>query len=386
MSFPNPKNPLPGEAISELRASIAEYTRLRAGAAPTTIADSQVANLEKRIAACDKTISWPDVALANLCTIDLLLTDGVRIRLGAWRRRMREVIGDQRFTPYLIAAPDIKHGTDPELRADLAECVRTVFSFYGAYGVGARGRASVTKTVLGAAAVIILVEAILALLLSWHNGRGNPVIFLDDRTGMRQALAYLLATSAAAVVGSVVSVQRRLQDPAVSGDPFFQYIQTTYDRFSVAVISPLFGAIFGMAIYGLIVSKLINIKTIELDNGVPKDAANVAILILFGFLAGFAEQLVPDALTRIATRTLATIAGPPVSTNGPAPAQAGPDPGSGPGSVGFSGPVAAGPPPPPPTTTLESIPADVTSDATELGHDPTLASEPSATDIDKGTV
>ena len=42
--------------------------------------------------------------------------------------------------------------------------------------------------------------------------------------------------------------------------------------------------------------------------GAPQDGIAASLLLIFGFIAGFAEQLVPDALTRIAARTLGATA------------------------------------------------------------------------------
>jgi hypothetical protein len=377
---PLSRKDLPVEALNELRASLREYARLRAGATPPTVADAQIADIQRKLDSDQTQLAWQDVALVNLCTVQLLLTEGVRIKLMAWRRRLQEVVGDHRFAQYITAAPDIAKATETTLRADLNECIAAVFYFYAVYGIGARSRASVTKRLFITALLILVAQGLIALALS------NTLPFvpsLVSDTTAQHVLEFLLATSAAATVGSVVSVQRRLQDPNVSGDPFFQYIQTTYDRFGIAVVSPIFGAIFGIVIYGLLVSNLISSKLIDINSsGIPNGGTNVAMLLIFGFLAGFAEQLVPDALTRIAVRALGSVATTPPIQPAPAPSgtqgvSQGPDV---PKNGVASNAVDAGIP----LMTLVSTPGDVTPEAKALGHDPTLTSEPSLDDLKKG--
>jgi hypothetical protein len=125
-----------------------------------------------------------------------------------------------------------------------------------------------------------------------------------------------------------VSVQRRLQDPAVEVDPFYRFIQTDADWFGTAVISPLFGAIFGLLVYGLLVSGLLSTSIVKFQDAstsnplavaLPASIAGYVAIVILGFISGFAEQLIPDALTRIAARALAGVASadPPVQSLAP---------------------------------------------------------------------
>ncbi len=96
----------------------------------------------------------------------------------------------------------------------------------------------------------------------------------------------------------------------------YRYIQTTGDWFSTAFVSPVFAAIFGVVMYALLASQLFGYKLITIKpDWTPDGGVNEAVLIILGFVAGFAEQLIPDALTRIAARALGTVSeGAPVPT------------------------------------------------------------------------
>jgi len=314
------RNKLPDEALEQLRAVLDNYDRLGANATSRSPGDDKaIVDLRSRLDQKPETLSWMDVSQAVLCVVDLLDEAQLRARLGGWRRRLREVAGETRYTQYLVTASDLTPGktTVTDLRADLAECVRAVYYFYAAYGVAARSRSNVTGSLFRVALLLIGVEVVIALLFSLHNASG-PIIFLND-IDVRAAIEYAIATSIFAVLGSLVSVQRRLQDPSVDVDPFYRYIQTTADKFSVAFVSPVFAAIFGVLTFGLLESKLLSTELIKFDTkGLPSSWSDVALLLIFGFLAGFAEQLVPDALTRIAARALAGVAG---TSGGDAPSQ-----------------------------------------------------------------
>jgi len=302
-----PKSRLPEEAIDEMQRLIESYARLKSAATGQHAgADEEIGRLQSRLD--HHTVKWSDLGQAELCTIELLGDDDVRARLASWRRRMHEIIGDARYASYIATSSDPKTAGPAVLRADLAECIGTVSYFYGAYGVAARSRAEVTAALIRFAALVLGAQSVLCVLvaLAPRAHLALPVV----------ALEYLVATSAAAVIGSVISVQRRLQDPRVEVDPFYRFIQTNADRFGIAFVSVLFGAIFGLAVYALLLSGLIagpEFPKIDPRTGIPQNPQQVTLLLVYGFLAGFAEQLGPDALTRIAARTVTGIIGAPAS-------------------------------------------------------------------------
>lgn len=150
---------------------------------------------------------------------------------------------------------------------------------------------------------------------------------------------FALATSFFAVLGAVVSVQRRLQDPQVISDPYYQYIQTSADWFGIAVTSPIFGAVFGLIMYGLLQSSLISTKFVMFDGARPKSVGDAAALFVLGFAAGFAEQLIPDAINRIASRALGGVSSGVAPAGPPPPPQ--PEAKTGPQDGAVSGKGAA---------------------------------------------
>jgi len=329
---------LPPEAVESLKALIESYKRLKADAiaaaapapqptpaqsgatgspVPVTLSgpassrpgtDYEVEQLEKR-AANPSQVWWTDLIQAEMCLLEVLDEATLRARVSGWRRRMQEILGDARFSQYIAGAPNPSTAALDEVRADLGECIRAVYYFYSAYGVAARSRSDVTQSTFNVALCILALQGLIAIILALHvPWNWWPAI----PTNVLPALEYLVATSAAAVLGSVVSVQTRLQDPKVDVDPFYRYVQTHADKLSIAYVSPIFAAIFGLVIFGLMASGLTGGSAFpDIAHIVSSSPSlpDIAKLLIYGFLAGFAERLVPDALTRIAARTLASIAG-----------------------------------------------------------------------------
>jgi hypothetical protein len=297
-----PKEKLPQEALDQFQTILDEYDCLRANQAISAPGDdAHMAKLRKTLDERPETLWWSDMLLAEFCLVDMLNAEQVRATLGGWRRRLHEVASATQYADYIAHAPDLTREKDPKrLKADLCSCMQAVYFFYGAYGVAARSRTDVTISLMRAALMVLAFEALIGLLLfvRWSDG----AFYISLPSGWGAVIAWMLATSSAAVVGSVVSVQRRLQDPSVEVDPYFRYIQTHADWFGTAVVSPVFAAIFGIVLYGLLASKLLSTSIINLSGGTPATPADDGTLLIFGFIAGFAEQLIPDALTRIAAR------------------------------------------------------------------------------------
>ncbi len=308
-SFLAPRAKLPQQALDELRSIIDGYHLMRAASDAGSNSDAEIAKLENKLQTSPAELWWSDLAMAELCVAAILPAGQIRATLPSWRRRLQDVVGSNRYSQYVASAVDISQEQDVDvLRADLMSCIRAVYYFYGSYGVAALSRTRAAERLVAAATVLLGIQAI-AFAVAW---------LVPNIPGSWRAVAALaIATSAAAVVGSVVSVQRRLQDPTVEVDPFYRFIQTDADWFGIAVISPMFGAIFGLLVYGLLVSKLLStsIVTFQETSGdplaiaLPASVAGYAAIVILGFISGFAEQLIPDALTRIATRALAGVAG-----------------------------------------------------------------------------
>jgi hypothetical protein len=287
------KQKLPQESLDHLQSTLQTYQELAANGSPNPGCDAVIADVSERLRQKPQDIWWTDLALAESCVAERLGIEEIRARLRGWRRRFAEVAGDKRYADYIGNAPDAVNEMDRDkLKADLINCVRSVYYFYSAYGVAAQSRTKVTRWLLTSAAILIVLEAIVIWALQ------SRFIWVN----------WLLLASTTAIAGSVISVQRRLQDPTVDVDPFYRYIQEKADWFGIAVVSPLFAAIFGMVMFGFLVSGIISEKFLSFKPDLePSAAKDAAILLILGLVSGFAEQLIPDALNRIAAKALSSV-------------------------------------------------------------------------------
>ncbi len=382
------QKPLPREALETLDSVINSYDRLATDAPKRDPGDDLIIDrLRDRRKNDAAGIWWSDIAIAEQCAADLLPKEQLPARLASWRRRLQEVAGRDRYATYLATATTPTETDEGKLRADLDECMRAVYYFYSSYGIAALSRNKVTESLFRTASIIIAAELFILWLFYVAPAAAVPQQTFDF-------IEWVVATSIAGTLGSVVSVQRRLQDPSTSSvDPLYRYITTTADWFGTAVVSPISGAIFGLLMYALLASKLLAGTLIHFnappDNATaqqiastfltPKTQVDGAILLVLGFISGFAEQLIPDALTRIASRALGggeadtTTAAPLTApsqqvtpTNGVTTAQ----------TVSPNGKAAAGTSTNSKPTVLNGTPA-LTPEAAARGQDPTLASEAS---------
>jgi hypothetical protein len=393
---------LPQEALDQLCSLIETYRMVRLASQDAPNSDREIARLDNLLKSDPTQLWWSDMALAELCVVAVLPIPELRASLVAWRRRLCDVVGEGRYAEYLTTATDALHEQDVEaLRADLASCIRGVYYFYGSYGVAALSRTQVTQRLIKWASGILAVQAGIVLLL-WIPWTAN---LSADFLGWRTIVSVALATSMAAVLGSIVSVQRRLQDPTVNVDPFYRFVQTNADWFGTAVISPLFAAVFGLIIYGLLVSNFLTTSVVHLGaaikgfpdwatDAIPSGPNSYAAVLILGFISGFAEQLIPDALTRIASRALSGVS--PTEPPQKATPLIGPS--------GNGAPVAGVVPPKAPAsqqtganaaqstaiigaTVLQGdAPLQATNEAAVLGHDPMLASSATAQELSTGVV
>jgi hypothetical protein len=119
-------------------------------------------------------------------------------------------------------------------------------------------------------------------------------------------------------MGGLVSMQQRFQSASAEGDPIHNVSELMHGWFSI-FLSPISGAIFATVLYlimtaglleGALFPKIVaftpenNAKIIVLDflkfllETGPSTGPDYAKLLVWSFIAGFAERFVPDTLSR----------------------------------------------------------------------------------------
>ena len=123
---------------------------------------------------------------------------------------------------------------------------------------------------------------------------------------------------------AAISLQNRLQQVPTSGDSIINLFALKHGRASLW-LTPIMGALFALLAYLLFISGFVKgdlfpkIRIAEATPGRPRnytsfgsylysmspiDSLNFAKLLIFCFLAGFAERLIPGALDRLVVRNV----------------------------------------------------------------------------------
>ena len=255
----------------------------------------------------EQTLTWN-----HLYTLDLILTrmlPAERLAREVWnlRTRYRDVVGLNLYEAYLASKPPDLAGETKEndLRSDIEYLLDEIYLRYAMTPVneGARDRIStrIMISILAGGALILL----MIVLHFWFKQKTNsfsatvlPVMFIG-------------------AMGGLVSMQQRYQGVSREGDPLDNISQLT-QNWSRLFLPAVNGAIFAVLFYMIILGGLVqgdlfpqvqNIQDSEgiklstlIEHGTPLSFADDAKLIVWSFLAGFAERLVPDTLSRLVTK------------------------------------------------------------------------------------
>ena len=245
-----------------------------------------------------ETLAWPDLDRLEVALLHVL--PEVTLRNVAWSLRARyfEVAGPALSALYKQSKPaswDDATVAVEALRADL-ECLHDEMLKYRTFLPArdqvrdhiSRNAASWTLgTTLAGASFYVLTR------------------FLHVPAAAGPALTLMIAMLAGAI-GGFVSMQGRLQKASPQSLPLLDRIELETEQFSL-YLSPVSGAIFAAVLYFLFMGHYLEGTLFpHVDEPSLLLPINFGGLIVWSFLAGFAERLVPDVLTRLVSRSAAT--------------------------------------------------------------------------------
>jgi hypothetical protein len=151
-----------------------------------------------------------------------------------------------------------------------------------------------TRTIKVSAVMIGLAFIVLISLLELTPAKGEPFV----------SMLMLVAFSGA--VGGFVSLQRRIQTIPSDGDPLVSIFELENGMFSL-YLSPVSGTIFALFLLFAFQGELLaggvfpKITAVSVAGPLQWDA-QLAKLLIWSFIAGFAERFVPDTIERLVQR------------------------------------------------------------------------------------
>ena len=267
------------------------------------------------------------VCVFELEDLQIRLLPDERVRNKAWSVRAsylclvsKELM--QRYTE--TSPPDLKNKATPidDIRADVEDLISGLHWWY----VSAFRKESSLRTLkfsLLLAALAGLVLCILATaVLAWQTGEIGA--FLRDMTPVEMIFYVLYAGFLGAVTSTIRRIQPVAEEPIAISDPLIKTIAIEQGHVGV-YLSIALGAIFALVLYLAIGSGL----ELALGGSTPKflpsgatkpcpdcsiyvmftsllpaTSADFAKLLVWSFVAGFSERLVPDMLDRFSTKKI----------------------------------------------------------------------------------
>ena len=235
------------------------------------------------------------------------------------------------------------------LRADIRYLLSKFYLYYAMLPMREGLREQLTNRAVKMTLIILIVIALLAIIslggLNYFlsGGKFDAVFGLTGVFGITVGSVAL-----AGIVGGCVSMLQRIQSAPTEGDALFNLAALTNGWRGVS-LSPLYGAIFASLLFilfaagvleGSVFPKIetvgsektqpaataaapvstvagatptptpnesqrvgvLQVKDFLKETG-PKDGVSFALLMIWSFIAGFAERLVPDTLNRLVAKT-----------------------------------------------------------------------------------
>ena len=221
------------------------------------------------------------------------------------------------------------------LRADIRYLLNKFYLYYAMLPMREGLREQLTKRAVRMTLIILGIIILLAL-----TSLGGLKIFSSDKFKQIFDLTGVFgltvgAVACAGIIGGCVSMLQRIQSAPTEGDALFNLAALTNGWIGLS-LSPLYGAIFASLLFILFAGGILKgtvFPTIEtagakveqtapgatpaatpaptgvlkaedfLKNTGPKDGVSFALLMIWSFIAGFAERLVPDTLNRLVAKT-----------------------------------------------------------------------------------
>jgi hypothetical protein len=294
------RTPPPDEAISYLQHLEAEYHAI-----PPENVGPKRDLIEKLLEAAKKQeapIDWSQLFEIELLILDVLPAEKLLRKAWKIRERYQEAAGAEDFAEYNASKPPaVTLKDEKDLRADLEVLLQDLFWRHRLKTVWEMARKSLMKKFsagLGAMAAV-------GLVATW------ALYWIFESPDQWKAMLTLVLVILAGAAGAFVSLLRRLDAVPAAQKRTVSLIQMEAGSTSLVIQSLLTGSIFALLILlmsgsGLLTGDLFpgagTGSVLVWLAGTFTEATFFAKLILWAFVAGFAERLVPDLLDTLSKR------------------------------------------------------------------------------------
>jgi hypothetical protein len=230
-------------------------------------------------------VTWGELYLLEKYVVYKQSEEVLRARLPGLRLNYREIVGSEAYEQYLQSrqAASLDDRIE-ELRADAGRLLDALHWAYAMAPEREQMRSNILKTI----AKEILVSVIVAMAITC-----SAYYYLGRQTQLTTVTFVLLMGA----LGGFFSVQRRIENIPTQQDPILTMFQLQNGRFSVH-LAPLTGAICALILFLIFQAALITGAAFP-NVGMLPAPAEYGKLLVWSFIAGFAERFVPDTLDNL---------------------------------------------------------------------------------------
>ena len=303
--------------------------------------DRLIAAIERRRRVCPTELLMIEVFEVEMALMQILPAASLRAKVWSARMVYRKLVGPEIYKCYEASnPPDPAFASIDKVRADVSDLIKGKHWWYTNAMVMENGIRSVKKIlikylVFGFFTVLLIV----GFLLSPHLGvKLQSQELVDHHHIYFRAVNVVFLAIYAGMLGAVISMARRLKNyvavPMSDTDPFIRMTGMENGKAGMH-LSIISGAAFAVVLYFLFLGGIADsllgegilpkfphatidpqgYSTLEqvFGNMIPVDAASLARLLVWSFIAGFGEKFVPDILDRLShpaqEKTAGTTAG-----------------------------------------------------------------------------
>ena len=268
-----------------------------------------------------KDLRWEDVHTLERIILRLQPLDVIKRRAWSLRGRYHVAVGDEMFKAYERSRPPDPadaNVVEAELRDDLELLLAEIHWLHVIYPLGEWARSRITRVVSRQMCLFTIIVFFFVLfdLVAAYRGYHSFVSLFP--------LILLMGA-----FGAFISLVQRVQSfPQSGGETILNVLNLRRGRWGF-LLAPLSGALFALLAYLLFISGFVkgdlfpsilydpkelspNDPTLHIYLSfnsyaylmMPKSPTDFAKLLIWCFIAGFAERLIPDALNRLIARRL----------------------------------------------------------------------------------
>lgn len=249
------------------------------------------------------TMTWGDAYILDTALAEMLPTEYLHQRAWCLEVKYRDAVGNaDAYDAFMKSeSKHLEPETDAHLRARVHNLIRELYRLYIVISCRGDMREELSTKALK---TLVIVFVVMALIPITEHFVGSPHYF--DVLGM---------VFAAGATGAVLSLQRRLQSLPSYGESLSDLVELS-GRMTVR-FTPIIGGIFAIVLFLIFASGLasgalfptlppkLSVSDFKsfIEHLQPETTIDWGKLLVWSFIAGFAERFVPDTLDRLITRS-----------------------------------------------------------------------------------